>query len=56
MKKNYLKPTTTYVCVECNTIIATSPAARIGIDNSDQGGTEQLSNKQQGTWGDVWSK
>ena len=55
MKKNYLKPTTTYVCVECNTIIATSPNSKIGIDKSSSG-NEQLSNKQQGTWGDVWSK
>ena len=48
MKKNYLKPTTTYVCVECNTIIATSPNSQIGIDKSSSG-NEQLSNKQQGT-------
>ena len=56
MKRNYLTPDAVYMNIECETIIATSPAARIGIDNSEQGGTEQLGNKQQGSWGNVWNK
>ena len=42
--------------VACNEIIATSPGDNIGIDQSGTGGNEQLSNRQQGKWGDVWSK
>lgn len=56
MKQTYLTPDTTYLCIECDAIIATSPNSQIGIDKSSSGGKEQLSNKQQGTWGDVWSK
>ena len=42
MKKNYLKPTITYVCVECKSIIASSPNSNIGIDKSCCG-NDQLS-------------
>lgn len=55
MKQTYLTPNTTYLCIECDAIIATSPNSQIGIDKSSSG-NEQLSNKQQGTWGDIWSK
>ena len=56
MKRNYLTPDMAFMNIECETIIATSPAATIGIDKGGQGGAEQLSNKQQGAWGNVWNK
>ncbi|MBR3612671.1 MAG: hypothetical protein IKL54_05180 [Bacteroidaceae bacterium] len=56
MKRIYLTPDAVYMNIECETIIATSPAARISIDKGGQGGDEQLSNKQQGAWGNVWNK
>ena len=55
MKRNYLTPDAVFMNIECETIIASSPAARISIDKN-QSGEEQLSNKQQGAWGDVWQK
>lgn len=55
MKRNYLTPDAVYMNIECETIIATSPAATIGIDKNNSG-DEQLSNRQQGTWGNVWNK
>ena len=55
MKRIYLTPDAVYMNIECETIIATSPAATIGIDKN-KSGDEQLSNKQQGTWGNVWNK
>ena len=56
MKRNYFSPAMSVVEVECNEIIATSPDGNIGIDQSGIGGSEQLSNRQQGKWGDVWNK
>lgn len=55
MKRNYLTPDMAYQNIECETIIATSPAATIGIDKN-KSGEEQLSNRQQGSWGNVWNK
>ena len=55
MKRNYLTPDVAFMNIECETIIASSPAATIGIDK-DKSGNEQLSNRQQGTWGNVWNK
>ncbi|MBR3611707.1 MAG: hypothetical protein IKL54_00225 [Bacteroidaceae bacterium] len=54
MKKEYFAPAAVYMTVECDTIIATSPVS-ISIDKTQEG-NEQLSNKQQGTWGNVWNK
>lgn len=56
MKKYYLTPVMVCLNIECETIIATSPNASIGIDKGEQGGDEQLGNKQQGAWGNLWNK
>ncbi len=48
MKRNYLTPDMAYLNIECETIIAISPAATIGIDKNNSG-NEQLSNRQQGS-------
>ncbi|MBQ8365000.1 MAG: hypothetical protein IJX41_03825 [Bacteroidaceae bacterium] len=52
MKKNYISPFAMYIVVECNTIIAASE--KIEIDN--EGGSEHLGNKNQGSWGNLWEK
>ena len=54
MKKEYFAPAAVYMTVDCDTIIATSPVS-ISIDKTQEG-DEQLSNKQQGTWGNLWNK
>lgn len=54
MKKEYFAPAAVYMTVECDTIIATSPVS-ISIDKTQEG-DEQLSNKQQGNWGNLWNK
>ena len=51
MKKEYFAPFAVYKTVDCDTIIATSPVS-IGIDKN-KSGDEQLSNRQQGSWGNV---
>lgn len=55
MKKTYKSPYVGVVTVECEFMIANSPGGNIGIDKGE-GGTDQLSNRQQGKWGDVWGK
>lgn len=52
MKKQYFSPKAEACSLDCETIIAQSP---IKIDKNSSG-TEQLSNKNRGEWGDVWSK
>lgn len=54
MKKEYFAPFAVYMTVDCDTIIATSPVS-ISIDKTGEG-DEQLSNKQQGAWGNLWNK
>lgn len=56
MKRIYLTPDVAFMNIECETIIATSPNASIGIDKGEPGGAEQLTNKQQGAWGNLWNK
>ena len=55
MKRTYLTPDAVFMNIECETIIASSPVARISIDK-ESSGSEQLSNKQQGDWGTLWNK
>ena len=55
MKRTYVSPLVNSIEIENEEIIATSPNINIGIDK-ENGGTEQLGNKQQGKWGDVWGK
>ena len=55
MKRTYVSPLVNSIEIENEEIIATSPNINIGIDKGN-GGTEQLGNKQQGKWGDVWGK
>ena len=55
MKKTYKSPYVGVVTVECEFLIANSPGGNIAIDKGE-GGTDQLSNRQQGKWGDVWGK
>ena len=54
MKRIYLTPDVAFMNIECETIIASSPVS-ISIDKTQEG-DEQLSNKQQGTWGNLWNK
>ena len=55
MKRTYVSPLVNSIEIGNEEIIATSPNINIGIDKGN-GGTEQLGNKQQGKWGDVWGK
>ena len=55
MKRTYVSPLVNSIEIGNEEIIATSPNINIGIDK-ENGGTEQLGNKQQGKWGDVWGK
>ena len=53
MKKEYNSPITEVISVEYNIALAGS---KVEIDKDHPGGTEQLSNKHRGQWGDVWGK
>ena len=54
MNKSYVTPAANFIGVECN-VIMTNPSAQIRIDGENSG-NEQLSNKQQSTWGNLWNK
>lgn len=56
MKRIYLTPDVAFMNIKCETIIASSPNSSISIDKSGEGGAEQLGNKQQGAWGNLWNK
>ena len=49
MKKYYLTPVMVCLNIDCETLIAAS----IAIDKNGSG-EEQLTNKQQGPWGNLW--
>ena len=53
MKKKYFAPSTAIVEAASN-VIMSSPDENVGFGDGE--GKDQLSNKQQGVWGDVWKK
>ncbi len=53
--KKYISPAAEVAKVECTTTIATG-SVKIKIDTTSQAGDEQLQNRQQGDWGNLWRK
>lgn len=52
--KRYFKPTSEFVQVECTSVMVTD-STRIKIDTTTEG-SEQLTNKNRGDWGQLWNK
>ena len=54
MKKNYISPVATEICIEAETMIAASSLGLYEDEiDSDFG---QLSDKRRGEWGNLWNK
>ena len=51
--KKYISPVAEFVEIDCNATMATG--SQIKIDSTTSG-SEQLQNKQQGAWGNLWGK
>ena len=53
MKKNYISPVATEICIEAEAMIAASLGFYEDEIDSD---FDQLSNKRRGEWGNIWNK
>ena len=54
MKKNYISPVATEICIEAEAMIAAS----LGVNDDnpfDTSGGGQLSDKRRGEWGNLWN-